>query len=265
MFHSQEKDYKKDVKLLKIKMDSVRYILMLSVIGSIVSTYLVQEHFETQKSICDVSSKISCSAINKSVFSELFGVPIALFGVLWYLVLFVMSWKIYEEDRDLNIWITLQFLWTISGMFFVFYLIVAEIIVGALCPFCTIVHIICTVQFILSYRIWKVQNTFPPIWSMISTLGNWIPIFGVLFLFPIFYFNIPGPSNPLNQSLDSFSKCLTNNGVIMFGSDSCGFCMHQKKLFGDSFQYVKYVNCGDSLYSNDCAEKNILLKLFKLE
>lgn len=46
-----------------------------------------------------------------------------------------------------------------------------------------------------------------------------------------------------NPAIDQFAKCLTDKGAIMYGAYWCPHCQSQKKLFGDSFQYVKYVEC----------------------
>lgn len=43
---------------------------------------------------------------------------------------------------------------------------------------------------------------------------------------------------------DSFAKCLSSKNVTMYGTYWCSHCAEQKKIFGDSFQYVTYVECG---------------------
>jgi glutaredoxin len=42
---------------------------------------------------------------------------------------------------------------------------------------------------------------------------------------------------------DSLAQCLTEKGVIMYGTEWCGFCKKQKEAFGDSFQYIDYIDC----------------------
>lgn len=49
-------------------------------------------------------------------------------------------------------------------------------------------------------------------------------------------------SHPINN-LDSFAQCLTQNGAIMYGSETCPHCQKQKEMFGKSFQYIDYVEC----------------------
>lgn len=48
-------------------------------------------------------------------------------------------------------------------------------------------------------------------------------------------------SNPLG----GFARCLTNNGVKMYGADWCPHCQDQKKAFGDAFKFVDYIECAD--------------------
>ena len=48
------------------------------------------------------------------------------------------------------------------------------------------------------------------------------------------------------SSLDSFAKCLTDKGITMYGTEWCGYCNKQKALFGDSFQYVNFVDCDEN-------------------
>ncbi len=44
-------------------------------------------------------------------------------------------------------------------------------------------------------------------------------------------------------NLDAFAKCLTEKGVKMYGASWCPHCENNKKAFGDSWQYVTYVEC----------------------
>ena len=65
----------------------VKTILVLSLIGFIISLYLVKNHYEgsQQGSFCDFNAVASCSIVNTSIYSELFNVPVALLGALWFL------------------------------------------------------------------------------------------------------------------------------------------------------------------------------------
>lgn len=51
------------------------------------------------------------------------------------------------------------------------------------------------------------------------------------------------PFKKASGSLDQFAMCLAEKGVTMYGTDWCAYCKNEKKAFGDSFQYVPYVEC----------------------
>lgn len=45
-----------------------------------IATYLGIQHGSTEASACNISSTINCDVVNRSEYSELFGVPIAFLG-----------------------------------------------------------------------------------------------------------------------------------------------------------------------------------------
>ncbi len=54
---------------------------------------------------------------------------------------------------------------------------------------------------------------------------------------------------------DSFAQCLTDEGMVMYGTEWCSHCKAQKELFGESFGYVNYVDC--DLKEDECVEAGI--------
>ena len=56
--------------------------------------------------------------------------------------------------------------------------------------------------------------------------------------------------SPEPGKYDALSKCLTEKGVVMYGTEWCTHCQNQKKSFGDSFQYVTFIDCDK--YPDDC-------------
>ncbi len=43
---------------------------------------------------------------------------------------------------------------------------------------------------------------------------------------------------------DNFAQCLTSRQATMYGLYWCPHCAEQKEMFGESFHYVHYVECG---------------------
>ena len=65
--------------------------------------------------------------------------------------------------------------------------------------------------------------------------------------------------NP-QTNLDEFAQCLSTHGVKMYGAYWCSHCANQKKLFGNSFQYMSYIECdprGDNSEYQLCLDKGI--------
>jgi glutaredoxin len=54
---------------------------------------------------------------------------------------------------------------------------------------------------------------------------------------------LAGCTQAPTKNLDAFAKCLTEKGAMIYTSPTCTHCQAQKKLFGDSWQYIKDVDC----------------------
>ncbi|AHB41875.1 hypothetical protein P148_SR1C00001G1097 [candidate division SR1 bacterium RAAC1_SR1_1] len=57
---------------------------------------------------------------------------------------------------------------------------------------------------------------------------------------------LTGCSQEPKQNLDNFAKCITEKGAMIYTSTTCSHCQKQKVLFGDSWQYIKNVDCNDN-------------------
>jgi len=45
------------------------------------------------------------------------------------------------------------------------------------------------------------------------------------------------------ETLDDFAKCITEKNATLYGAYWCPHCENQKKMFGESIDYVNYVEC----------------------
>ena len=66
----------------------------------------------------------------------------------------------------------------------------------------------------------------------------------------------------VNDSLspEQLAKCLTSKGALMYGAYWCPHCADQKKLFGDSVHFIKYIECdakGTNANPQACQKANI--------
>lgn len=59
---------------------------------------------------------------------------------------------------------------------------------------------------------------------------------------------------------DSFAECLSGKGFKMYGAYWCSHCADQKKLFGNSFSKINYVECSlpnNAGQTEDCKNSGI--------
>jgi hypothetical protein len=47
-----------------------------------------------------------------------------------------------------------------------------------------------------------------------------------------------------NAAYDTFAQCIAGKQARMYGLFWCTHCEEQKEMFGPSFQYIPYVECG---------------------
>lgn len=76
--------------------------LIAAVIGFAISAYSLSHHYgNNAETFCDISSALSCSTVNKSIYSEIAGVPVAAVGVLGYglLSLLLANNKLKKEIK----------------------------------------------------------------------------------------------------------------------------------------------------------------------
>ncbi len=63
-------------------------------------------------------------------------------------------------------------------------------------------------------------------------------------LITIFLVSITGCSDNISkQAKENLASCLSEKGVVMFGAFWCSHCQQQKKLFGDAWDKISYVEC----------------------
>jgi parvulin-like peptidyl-prolyl isomerase len=65
----------------------------------------------------------------------------------------------------------------------------------------------------------------------------------------------------VTRNLENFSKCIASKGVVFYGVDWCESCNETKKLFGDSFKNIHYIDCADpenpQVQTEECNKANI--------
>ena len=123
----------------------------LALAGLGVSIYLTIAHFTESTLLgCSESGLVNCTKVTTSAQSYVFGIPVAVLGLAFYVfaVAIMSPWAWRAARREIHL---LRLASLVVGIGFVLYLIYAELIViGSICLYCTSVHVITFVLFVLT-------------------------------------------------------------------------------------------------------------------
>lgn len=123
-----------------------RLIFILSILGLLVSGYLLERYISGGRIACGVSG--DCDLVRQSAYSHFYGIPLPLFGILFYLIILTTSFiKTIHPIKLLN-FILLTF--SSIGLLVSLYLFYIEVaLIQALCLWCTVSGIISLFIFLL--------------------------------------------------------------------------------------------------------------------
>lgn len=123
----------------------------LALIGLAISTYLTIAHYEgTQVLACADTGVINCAKVTTSPQSVIFGIPVAVLGLAYYLfaVAVYSPWVWFRRDRRI---IVGRVVFSVAGVLFILWLITAELlIIKNICLWCTGVHIVTFLLFVIT-------------------------------------------------------------------------------------------------------------------
>lgn len=127
----------------------------LNVAGIAVSVYLTIAHFTNPDLlVCADNETVNCAAVTTSAQAKFVGVPVALLGLLWFVGMFALclpiSWRAGWRPLHLA-----RMAGAIAGIGFVLWLVYAElVIIGAICVWCTVAHVIAFALFVIVAMTW---------------------------------------------------------------------------------------------------------------
>jgi vitamin-K-epoxide reductase (warfarin-sensitive) len=98
-------------------------IAILSAAGIVDSAISLERHYaKSATAYCDFSQKFSCDIVNRSEYSEIFGIPVAGIGVAGYAALFVLS-TLRRSRTETPLWLLAV---SLAGLAFALYLTYIE-------------------------------------------------------------------------------------------------------------------------------------------
>lgn len=119
-----------------------------------VAIYLTVQHYTNNGTLaCSSSGVIDCAKILTSQQSVILGIPVAVIGLAYYVVMFALNtpyaWRTTRE------WVApLRLAAIFCGMGMVLYLISVEVSLRAICEYCTSVHVFTFALFVILVTGW---------------------------------------------------------------------------------------------------------------
>jgi protein-disulfide isomerase/uncharacterized membrane protein len=118
-------------------------VAVAALLGAVLSIMSTTQHFRIQKeglekaSFCSISETINCDVVNASSYSEFLGVPIAWWGLIYYLIVGVMALSVFFSKKDRRATASVAWFMSLGGILYSFYLgYVSFFILGVLCIEC---------------------------------------------------------------------------------------------------------------------------------
>jgi vitamin-K-epoxide reductase (warfarin-sensitive) len=131
-------------------------VAVLAVCGIVVSSVSLQHHFATSKTAyCEIGESFNCDIVNRSEYSSILGIPVALIGMLGYAALACLA-TIYRKRYETP---SLLFGAAGAGLMFASYLTYIEgRVLGVWCILCLSSLALITMTTMLAAVIWWNRN-----------------------------------------------------------------------------------------------------------
>jgi len=129
--------------------------LFLSALGFLDSAFLTIEHYNRDPFSCPLFG--GCEEVTSSIYSEVFGIPIALLGTGYYITIFLLSLYSYlrEDKRAINLASFITPIGLICSIYLVYLML---FVLNSICFYCLLSAISSSLLFmvgIVNLSPWK--------------------------------------------------------------------------------------------------------------
>lgn len=139
-------------------------LLAAAVVGAGIAVYLTAAHAAGAPLACNTGGLIDCEAVTRSGFSVVWGsqIPITIPGIAWFAVSGLLALAALS-GRDPGWLAPAHAVWAVLALAFVIYLVYAELVViNRICAWCTAVHVLVLLTFVLALRRLQLRAVAPP-------------------------------------------------------------------------------------------------------
>lgn len=131
----------------------------LNLLAIPITAYLTYLHYaEDASAVCNISDKLNCDIVNKSIYAEIFGIPVAVLGLAFYV--FMLLFSIRGLFRDQSKWIPYVSFFVLCGTGFTLYLTYVEaFILETYCIFCLAQQLIILIELAVFANLYPLNKS----------------------------------------------------------------------------------------------------------
>lgn len=136
-------------------------VLAASIAGLGIASYLTLAHFTSGIQLsCPDTGPINCDAVTRSPESYVFGIPVSLLGLIYFVAMTGISLPILWRST-VRVVARARLAMAVAGIGFVCYLVYAELFeIGKLCLWCTGVHVLTLIVFAAITTGWRQMSAY---------------------------------------------------------------------------------------------------------
>ena len=142
---------------MRISWPKLLLLVALSLFGLWASSMVMIVYYTLKQSLpfCTLRQGtrvvVSCEAVLDSMYSQVFGIPLELFAIAYFVINLILVYFIaFGNDRLFRNSLKILFGWRFLGIVIVPYLVLVELfLIKAICTYCTIMHVAIIADFII--------------------------------------------------------------------------------------------------------------------
>ncbi|MGD9240525.1 MAG: vitamin K epoxide reductase family protein [Desulfobacterales bacterium] len=150
-------------------------VVALIISGLLISGYLFRSHYLnytdiTYQSFCAISTSINCDTVSQSLYSILFGVPVAVWGIIGYtflLGLVIPGWRrsaLEARNWAIILWMALAF-----SIVSIWFAAISTFLIHSYCIMCIGIYL---VSFFTLWFSWLIHRRFATRGLLADTVGD---------------------------------------------------------------------------------------------
>ena len=136
---------------------NINHILavVIAILGVVVCFYSITHHIQLKAQgstdfFCNINSKYNCDAVVMTKYSELFGIPLGVFGVGFFMSMLTLAMLAYLNQDRVKKWIHTYAVMSLIGCgVSLIYGSISKFIIGVMCPSCMSIYTLCFIQFLI--------------------------------------------------------------------------------------------------------------------